>query len=77
MKTNAFAQQFNVLLPLKETMLYCQDLLAHGTKDTFFQTIEFVEASPCAHLAKPAKNSAHGAEVEGFVTILNSFDCAC
>jgi hypothetical protein len=50
-----------------ETELDALNLLRDGTEDTFFESIELVEASPRADLAQSDKDASHRLEVERLV----------
>jgi len=57
-----------VLNSCSQPLLDGLNLLRHGTKNAFLQTIELVKASPRADLTQTKENTAHGLEIECLVT---------
>ncbi len=51
-----------------ETLLDTLDLLRDRREDTFLQSIELVETTPCSNSAETDKDTTHGLEVECLVT---------
>ncbi len=43
-------------------------LLTDGGKNSLFQSIEFVETTPCANLAESDKDTTHSLEIERLIT---------
>ena len=43
-------------------------LLRDSTDDTLLETVELVEASPCANMTKTDEDTTHGLEVKCLVT---------
>jgi len=62
---------FGVRETRAQSELNALNLLGDSTEDTFFESIEFVEATPCSHLTETDKDATHRLEVESFVTAEN------
>ena len=54
-----------------KTLLDGLDLLRNSTKDTLFESIKLIKASPRSNLTKTNENTTHGLEIKGFVTAEN------
>lgn len=65
-----------VLHECSQTLLYTLHLLRDGTKDTFFETVELVETSPCANLTETDEDTAHCLEVKRLVATKNQDESA-
>lgn len=54
---------------LLESLLYGLDLLGDSRQHPLLQSVELIEASPGTNLTKTNKDTAHGLEVKGLVTV--------
>lgn len=57
-----------VLHERSKTLLDTLHLLRDSTENTLLESVEFIEASPRADLTQSDEDTAHGLEIESFVT---------
>jgi hypothetical protein len=67
MEANGAAEKLDTFLPFNQATLNREDLLTDSAEDPFFETIEFIKATPRANLAKTTEKASHSAEIKRFV----------
>ena len=65
--SDAAVGEDNLVGAALEALLNRLNLLRDGGQDALLETVELIEATPCADLAEANENAAHGLEIEGLI----------